>query len=484
MLALPQQQMEENEKLYLMFSLEAEEKARQELERYSNNTASWNAYRHRLCLDTFLDWLGEFVEDSEEQLQPWSQEADLPSFWEVLEGAVIQWEDTRIVLIGVETEELETFSIPGEWVDIFAADYYVAAKVNLDEEESGMEICGYITHRELKKWGQYNEKEKSYFIPTEELIEDIEMMLMARQFVRNRKAAVNPWAALAPNRAEILLEELSDRSIDYPREEVNFEEWGGLLINDEWRRQLYEKRLAKARGEIQVAATSKLSEQVGQWLSNFAEEGWQTLEEVLKTVSSQDPLFTYSFRAAKASNFRDNISVPTAVPALIDLLRTRKEPQTSFPALQLLGQIGHGNSEAIAFLSEMLQDSQDEEMRRHIAITIGQIEPNHPLAGVRRVKMINLGMQLEETQVALAVTLVPEGREGTSVHLQVYPSQQNYLPSNLKMEVLDESGNVFLEAESRRADNWIKLELSGDRGDSFAVKLTLGEACFHKQFVL
>jgi len=481
MLALPKQKMEENEKLYLMFSSESEEKARQETQRYSNNIASWNAYRHRLCLETFLDWLAEFVEDSAEQLQPWPEEADLPSFWEVLEGAAIQWEDTRILLIGVETEELETFSIPREWVDIFAADYYVAAKVNLDEEESGMEICGYITHRELKKNGQYHDKERSYFIPTEELIEDIDMMLMARQFVRNRKAAVKPWVALAPNRAEILLEKLSDRSIDYPREAVNFEEWGGLLMNDEWRRQLYEKRLAKARGEIQVVATNKLSEQVGQWLSNFAEEGWQTVEEILRTVGRQEPFFTYSFAA---SNFRDKMSVPTAVPALIDLLRTRKEPETRLPALQLLGQIGHGNSEAIAFLSEMLKDSQDEEMRRYIAITIGQIEPSHPLAGVRRVKMINLGMQLEESQVALAVTLVPEGREGTNVHLQVYPSQQNYLPSNLKMEVLDESGNVFLEAESRRADNWIKLELSGDRGDSFAVRLTLGEASFHKQFVL
>lgn len=481
MLTLPQQQMEENEKLYLMFPWEAEEKARQESERYSNNIASWNAYRHRLCLETFLDWLGEFVEDSEEQLEPWPTEADLPSFWEVLEGAAIQWEDTRIVLIGVETEKLDTFSIPREWVDIFAADYYVAVKVNLDEEESNMEIGGYITHRELKKWGQYNEKERSYFIPAEELIEDIGMMLIARQFVKNRKAAVKPWVALAPKRAEILLEELSDRSIDYPREKVNFEEWGGLLMKDEWRRQLYEKRLAKARGEIQVAATSKLSEQVGQWLSNFAEKGWQTVEEILRNVSRQEPFFTYNFAA---SNFRNNTKVPTAVPAIIDLLRASKEPETSLPALELLGQIGRGNSEAIAFLSEMLEGSQDEEMRRHIAITIGQIEPNHPLAGVRRIKMINLGMQLEESQVALSVTLVPEGREGTNVHLQVYPSQQNYLPSNLKMEVLDESENVFLEAESRKADNWIKLELSGDRGDRFTVQLTLGEACFNKQFFL
>ena len=481
MLALPQQKMDENEQLYLMFTSEAEEKAAEETERYSNNIASWNAYRHYLCLETFLDWLREFAEDSEEQLEPWPGEADLPSFWEVLEGAAIQWEETRIVLIGVETEDLESFYIPREWVDIWPADYYVMVKINLDEEESGMEICGYITHRELKKKGGYNEGDRSYFIPREELIEDIDMMLMARQFVRNRKAAVKPWAALAPNRAEILLEQLSDRSIDYPRGEVNFEEWGGLLINDEWRQQLYEKRLAKARGEIQVATANKLSEQVGQWLSNFAEEGWQTVEQILRTVSRQEPFFTYSFGA---SNFRDNISVPTAVPALIDLLRTRKEPETSFPALQLLGQIGHGNSEAIAFLSEMLEDSQEEEMRRYIAITIGQIEPSHPQAGVRRVKMINLGMQLEESQVALAVTLVPEGREGTNVHLQVYPSQQNYLPSNLKMEVLDESGNVFLEAESRKADNWIKLELSGDRGDRFAVQLTLGEACFNKQFVL
>ncbi|NEP46476.1 MAG: DUF1822 family protein [Okeania sp. SIO2H7] len=152
--------------------------------------------------------------------------------------------------------------------------------------------------------------------------------------------------------------------------------------------------------------------------------------------------------------------------------------------MSLLGQVGYGSLEAIAFLDEMLKTSKDELIRREVAVTMGKIEPKHPQAGIRRIKMINLGMQFDKTEVALAVTLVPEGKEETNVLLQLYPRGQNCLPSNLKMEVLDENGNVFLEAESRKADNLIQLELNGDRGDSFSLQLTLREAFFNKQFVL
>ena len=479
MLALPQQKMNEIERLYLTFTSQAEAKAWQEGDRYSNNIASWNAYRHRLCLETFLDWLGEFIEEDEAQPKAWPGESDLPSFWEVLEGTAIEWEETRIVLIGVETERLKSFYIPREWVDIFAADYYVAAKINLDleEEESGMEICGYITHQELKKKGEYDREDRAYFIPQKELIEDIDMMLIARQFVKNRKAPINPWVALHPNRAEILLEELSDRSIDYPRVAINFEEWGGLLINDEWRRQLYEKRLAKAK-------ESKLSEKLGQWFDNIVDTSWQNIEELMDSLGTAEPNLAFG-SVGGGDRFRDAATASEkAVPGLLELLQETKDKWTKLQAATLLGRIGRGNARAIASLAEMVDRENDGDLRRQMAVSLGKIDPGNPRAGVRRGKVIDLGMQLAGNQVVLVVTLMPESSGQTNIHLRLSGVEQTYLPPSVQLAVLTETGDIVCQAKSRNKDNAIQLELKGDRDDAFAVKVALGEASVTEEFVI
>ena len=477
MLALPQQKMSEIEKLYLMFTSQAEAKAWQEGDRYSNNIASWNAYRYRLCLETFLDWLGEFIEEDEVQPKPWPGESDLPSFWEVLEGTAIEWEETRIVLIGMEIPNLEHFYIPREWVDIFAADYYVAAKINLEAEESGMKILGYITHRELKKKGEYDKKDRAYFISTQELIENIDMMLITKQFVKNRKAPVNPWVALHPNRAEILLEELSDRSIDYPRGAINFEEWGGLLINDKWRRQLYEKRLAKAK-------ESKLSEKLGQWFDNIVDTSWQTIEELMDNLGTVEPDLAFG-SVGGGGRFRDGATASEkAVPGLLELLQESKDKWTKLQAVTLLGRIGSGNARAIASLSEMVDRENDGDLRRQIAVSLGNIDPRNPRAGVRRGKVIDLGMQLAGDRVVLVITLMPESSGQTNIHLRLSGVEQTYLPPSVQLAVLTETGALVLEAKSRNKDNAIQLELRGDRDDAFAVKVALGEASVTEEFVI
>ena len=60
---------------------------------------------------------------------------------------------------------------------------------------------------------------------------------------------------------------------------------------------------------------------------------------------------------------------------------------------------------------------------------------------------------------------------------------QTYLPREVQMIMLD-AGEVFLEARSRSADNWIQLEFSGEPGEQFSVKVALGYASIVEDFVI
>jgi len=498
--------IEDGEQICLMFSPETMAKACQEYDRYSNNSAGWNAYRNRLCLETFVSWLGEFEVYSQlQQPKAWPDETELPSFWELVEGAAIQWGETRLVLIPMEAEELETFSVPRDWVDIWPADYYVAIQVSLDEDEEDnwMQVWGYTTHRELKRKGQYHKRDRAYCLDGEELIPDITMMLFARQLVSNRKAGVQAVPALDRSQAVGLLERLSKPDVYYPRLAVPFEEWGGLMVNPAWRQQLYEQRLAQVQDKVPAAvATSKSPVQLRKWFDDIVEAGWRTIEEIIEALGtgSQELNLAYGF-AGSADRFRDlatddrfrDVAVAAlsgntfqeAVPMLINLLESSKDKLTRLQATDLLGRIAEGSQEAIAALTKLAKTDRDSDMRRQAAVTLKKIDPKNVQAGVRYGRLIDFGMQLGEIQVALVLTLMPELNQKTNVHLRVYPLKgEKTLPSNLQLLVLSDKSDTLLSTESGSADNAVQLELRGDMGDFFTVKVALGNASITEYFVL
>lgn len=103
----------------------------------------------------------------------------------------------------------------------------------------------------------------------------------------------------------------------------------------------------------------------------------------------------------------------------------------------------------------------------------------------RRAKLIDLGMQLDGQPVALIVEIIPEPEENISVLLQVQPTgNQTYLPPLLQLIVLDESGETFLEAQARTADNYIQLQFSGNSGERFSVKVALADATVTEDFII
>ena len=116
--------------------------------------------------------------------------------------------------------------------------------------------------------------------------------------------------------------------------------------------------------------------------------------------------------------------------------------------------------------------------------TIARNEVHSRIDTVKRGKLIDLGIQLDDKKVALIVSCrsIEEERE---IRLQVYPV--NYftcLPPNLQLTVLDEAGKIVpeLQAKTRSADNCIQLEFTGEVGERFSVRISLGNISITENF--
>lgn len=102
---------------------------------------------------------------------------------------------------------------------------------------------------------------------------------------------------------------------------------------------------------------------------------------------------------------------------------------------------------------------------------------------IRRAKVINLGIQ-PVVQSLLVVEIISETAQETSICLQVYPSDRQYLPIGVRLAVLDDVGTIFLEATSRETDNYIQLRFSGNPGETFSVQVRLENSSITENFVI
>lgn len=101
---------------------------------------------------------------------------------------------------------------------------------------------------------------------------------------------------------------------------------------------------------------------------------------------------------------------------------------------------------------------------------------------VERIKTFNLEPTGE--QIGLLVRLQPRTEVDMGIGVELYPTnQQVYLPHNLQLMLLDESGKTVMQAEARSSKN-IQLKLSGESGEVFSVKVALGDTNIVETFVI
>lgn len=484
--------MESKEQMRLQFSSEQMKQAWPD-NLYSNDSANWKGYINRLCSVGFLSGLKELLEGTlHPELSVWPSEEDIPTISEVVNGTAIDFGETRLILIPSEIEELDEFSVPREWVDIpsWAGDYYLPIQMVVDEEADNaeMRVLGYATHWQLKENGKYDSVEETYCLEPEDLITDFVTFWLAQQLRPRRKAAVAELTAPKVDEASRLLRQLSEPSLCSPRHrvgiDVGFEPWAALLANPAYRQKLYQLRLKKeSMEEIGIAGTARTTVKLREWFDSVYATGWQTIEEIWEQFGIPEANLAYGLRGhpgLQGLRF-DN---PDAVQPLISLLRSDLDKWTHLPAVELLGRIGRGNPEAIATLTYIMDTTLDKDLLRCAAVNLGKIDPGNPRAGARGAKVIDLGLQLEGRSLVLIVTLLPKGDRETSVSLKMEPGREKYLPSGLQLTVLDETGLEVMGAYSRSADSAIQLGFSGDRGDFFRVKVSLGETSIVEDFLL
>ncbi|MEA5581878.1 DUF1822 family protein [Nodularia harveyana UHCC-0300] len=267
---------------------------------YSTPGGYQRAWLNQICLTTFLDWLqGEITPNA--RVHP--NRATLPSFWEVVNGSAISFEDSRLVLLPTLAMDVDELRVPQEWVDIpeWVADYYLGVQVNPDE--GWMRILGYTTHQQLKTLAIYDAGDRTYSLESDQLIPDLNVLWVTHQLYAEeiRRASVTELPPLPQTQAENLLQRLSNADIKFPRLEVPFPLWGALMAHGGWRQSLYELR----QGIVQ-------SQSIGQWLqgsvSNFAQQlGWELRQFTaspsgMRSLESQTSILGLSRQISVAGN--------------------------------------------------------------------------------------------------------------------------------------------------------------------------------------
>ncbi len=86
----------------------------------------------------------------------------------------------------------------------------------------------------------------------------------------------------------------------------------------------------------------------------------------------------------------------------------------------------------------------------------------------------------------MLAALKSEEDEQINVRLRIYPdSEKKYLPENLKLAILSDSGETLKEVTSRSIDNFIQLpSFRCSSQESFKIKLSFNNICFTESFFL
>jgi hypothetical protein len=231
--------------------------------------------------------------------------------------------------------------------------------------------------------------------------------------------------------------------------------------------------------ERNFAESSKRQIDLSQWVHNIFESGWQAIETFWNAQENPWLVATRSSHPDVPSNLQQ-------IALLIDQLATVQDEHQRQRAAKQLGDIASTrHPEAVQALVNLLRTTQNDETLWSVVESLWRIDPGNSAAGVRRIKLIDWGMQIAGEAVALAVALVPRENQSINVLLQVYPTGNNpYLPLNLALMLLDPSGKTLREVTARNTDVYIQLKLSGHPGEQFSVKITFGEASITEDFSL
>ncbi|AFY57413.1 Protein of unknown function (DUF1822) [Rivularia sp. PCC 7116] len=107
------------------------------------------------------------------------------------------------------------------------------------------------------------------------------------------------------------------------------------------------------------------------------------------------------------------------------------------------------------------------------------------LSGVKRGKLLNLGIEQAGKSLVLIVGFEAVEQNKFQVLVDIYPTtEQTYLPQNLQLMVLDETGKAVMQVQTRNTNKNIYLDFKGNPGERFSIKVILGDTSITEAFVI
>ncbi len=103
--------------------------------------------------------------------------------------------------------------------------------------------------------------------------------------------------------------------------------------------------------------------------------------------------------------------------------------------------------------------------------------------GIERIKLLGSEIEQAGKPIAMLVEVKPISISAVDIGIEVSPTQISESPQNLHVMILDETGEIVMEAQAKSTEE-IKLEFSGEKGDRFSVQLVWDDLCLTEQFAI
>lgn len=199
------------------------------------------------------------------------------------------------------------------------------------------------------------------------------------------------------------------------------------------------------------------------WLENQANTAWQRLDQLMSPERQ-----------------------PHLVFASVDLqTQSDFQQQRQLTIQSLCQQAGRlaSTEDPTKTLSQIIQSSQDDELRWRAAELLWEIDPNHPVSPAIRAK--DLGLYLSGHSLALVVGLLPKTDGQALVLMRICSiGVSPTLPSGIQFTGQDEDGDQIFDLSSRQQDDYIQFKFTADVGDLFSLTVRLGEAQVVEYFLV
>ncbi len=188
---------------------------------------------------------------------------------------------------------------------------------------------------------------------------------------------------------------------------------------------------------------------LSQWLNNIFPSSWQEIETVFPLEPEPTTSPDENLPSSKLGQWLEQI-VDTGKNIWTDLSGSER------PQLQ-----GAGAFRSLTPVNNLLPECE-----------------------LMRAKLIDLGVQLGSQNVVLLLALTQKSDQKLRVIVQMYPvAEEDYLPSDLKLVLLSESGETLQEVTSRIQDRGMQLKpFKIPQNTNFQLVITLGDFSLRETF--